>query len=61
MTTDEEARVRGACAKCYGGSDEGCVGGAVYGYCSSEACDGICEYVGRCDCRCHSEEAEQRD
>lgn len=36
--------------------EEGCINGAVYGYCTSELCYGMCEYLGTCGCECHEEE-----
>lgn len=32
---------------------ERCIDGIVYGYCSSDLCYGVCEYLGMCDCQCH--------
>jgi len=32
---------------------ERCLDGEVYGPCGHENCYGICEWLGRCQCRCH--------
>ena len=42
---------------CYCGlenSDDACINGEVYSYCSSEHCGGACEPVGKCKCECHT-------
>lgn len=30
-----------------------CIGGVVYGPCTSEWCGGVCEAAYSCDCECH--------
>lgn len=31
-----------------------CIDGRVYGPCSHDACGGVCEYHGECECECHT-------
>lgn len=32
---------------------EGCIEGSIYGWCDSDMCSGLCEYLGKCECDCH--------
>jgi hypothetical protein len=54
---DATAAATPECAECsserWGVS--GCVDGSWYGLCASEFCDGMCEYLGECDCTCHGD------
>jgi hypothetical protein len=51
-----------SCDDCRGGEfeGEGCVAGSIYGYCTFAGCYGLCEYEGRCGCKCHDEEVSER-
>lgn len=40
---------------------EACVGGNIYGPCSSEQCGGVCSYVCPCDCECHNKPPDITD
>lgn len=42
------------CPDCDNWGDYGCIDGISYGPCGHENCYGMCEYLGRCDCECHS-------
>lgn len=32
-----------------------CIDGILYGWCTSEFCNGVCEMMGDCGCECHRE------
>ncbi len=39
---------------------EGCIGGTIYGFCSSDNCYGLCDSYGYCPCTCHERDALNR-
>ena len=40
---------------------DACLDGLIYGPCTSDACQGVCEIRGRCRCACHGQTTESKD